>query len=154
VEIATSFLRSAARHLMFIAADIGFVAQNVVALLALWFSDARRRESGCLSAQDRLSGTSSPTVAAGITDAASLSVLTSPLVFHPLDQAAGKVPFGEQLEVAQVATGSMLIPRRTSERFKQYYPKITLWIGWPDGSRRPAWAHTVFRGRHRPEDPP
>lgn len=124
VEIATSFLRSAATHLMFIDADIGFVAQDVLALLALSSMEQVDVIAGAYPRKQIAWDQLTRAVAAGITDPARLAVLTSPLVFNPLDDAAGKVPLGEPLEVAEVATGFMLIPRATFECFDAHYPEL------------------------------
>lgn len=124
VEIAATFLRSTATHLMFIDADIGFVAQDVLALLALSSMEQVDVIAGAYPHKHMAWDQLTRAVAAGITDAARLSVLTSPLVFNPLDQASGKVPLGEPLEVAEAATGFMLIPRATFERFDEHYPEL------------------------------
>ena len=73
---------------MFIDADIGFVAQDVLALSSMAQIDVI---AGAYPHKQIAWHQFTVAVAAGITDAASLSVLTSPRVFNPFDHAAGKV---------------------------------------------------------------
>ncbi len=124
VEIAARFLRSDCTHLMFIDADIGFAAQDVVALLALSGGATIDVIAGAYPhkfiAWDQLTRA----VAAGITDPVSLAGLTSPLVFNPLDDANGRISLGEPLEVSEAATGFMLIRRATFELFDRHYPDL------------------------------
>lgn len=124
VEIATRFLQSDCTHLMFIDADIGFAAQDVLALMALSGGERVDVIAGAYPRKQMAWDQVASAVAAGITDAARLSALASPLVFNPLDDAHGKVPLGEPLEVAEAATGFMLIPRRTFEWFDRHYPEL------------------------------
>lgn len=117
-------MRSAATYLMFIDADIGFVAKDVLALLA-----PSSKDDVDVIARDDTHKQMAPNllvcaVVAGITDTQNLSFLTAPLVFNLVDQAEGRVPLGKPLEVAEVATGFMLIPRAKFERFDEHYPEL------------------------------
>jgi hypothetical protein len=124
VEIAARFLRSDCTHLMFIDADIGFVAQDVLALLALSGGETIDVIAGAYPHKHIAWDQLTRAVAAGITDPSALAGLTSPLVFNPLDTANGKVPLGEPLEVSEAATGFMLIRRATFELFDRHYPEL------------------------------
>jgi hypothetical protein len=124
VEIAARFLKSDCTHLMFIDADIGFAAQDVIALLALASGENTDVIAAAYPRKVIAWDQVARAVATGITDAASLSALSSPLVFNPLDSASGKVPLGEPLEVSEVATGFMLIRRATFELFDRHYPEL------------------------------
>lgn len=124
VEIAARFLRSDCTHLIFIDADIGFTAQDVLALLALSEGEQMDVIAGAYPYKQIAWDQLTRAVAAGVTDGASLTLVTSPLVFNPLSDAAGKVPLGEPLEVAEVATGFMMIRRATFELFDRHYPEL------------------------------
>ena len=124
VEIAARFMRSDCTHLMFIDADIGFTAQDVLALLALSRGERIDVIAGAYPRKQIAWDQLARAVAGGITDGDRLELLASPLVFNPLDSAAGRVPLGEPLEVAEAATGFTLIRRATFELFDRQYPEL------------------------------
>jgi hypothetical protein len=123
-ELAANFLRSDSTHLLFIDADIGFKAQDALALLLL--ADERSPYDVIAGAYPRKQiawDQLSRAIAMGMTDADTLSRVASPLVFNPLPGADGRVPLGEPLEVAEVGCGFMLIRRASFELFARHYPE-------------------------------
>ncbi len=124
VEIAANFLRSDCTHLMFIDADIGFAAQDVLALLVLSAGDHADVIAGAYPRKHIAWDQLAHAVAAGITEPDDLANVASTLVFNPLNAATGRVPLGEPLEVAEVATGFMLIRRGTFALFDRHYPQL------------------------------
>jgi hypothetical protein len=123
-EIAAQFLRSNDTHLIFIDADIGFQAMDVLSLLALADDASPYDVIGGAYPRKQMSWDQlSRAVAMGITDAAALGKVASPLVFNPLDDAQGKVALGEPLEVAEIGCGFMLIRRSSFVLFDRHYPE-------------------------------
>lgn len=121
--IADEFMRSEATHLMFIDADIGFDARDVIALLTLSIQRPEYDIIGgpypkkCISwekvkqAVDKGLGDKDPN---------NLDKYIGDFVFNP-KQGTERIPLGEPCEVLEVGTGFMMIRKETFQRFLQNY---------------------------------
>jgi hypothetical protein len=125
---ADEFLRSGDTHMMFIDSDIGFNANDVIALMALQDHEdpdnkydiiAGPYPKKCISwekikmAVDKGFADEDPNV---------LEKFVGDYVFNP---AAGAVsiPLGEPVEVLEAGTGFMMIRRETFIKFQEAYPQ-------------------------------
>jgi hypothetical protein len=125
---ADEFMRSGDTHLMFIDSDIGFNANDVIALLALADHEdptnpydiiAGPYPKKCISwekiklAVDKGFADENPN---------NLEKFVGDYVFNP---AAGttSIPLGEPVEVLEAGTGFMMIKRNTFEKFAEAYPQ-------------------------------
>lgn len=121
------FLRSQATHFMFIDSDIGFNAQDVIALLALQGEDDAYDVIGgpypkkCISwekikmAVDKGRADEDPN---------QLEKYVGDYVFNP-KSGAKEIPIGQPVEVMEMGTGFMMIRRRTFEKYKEAFPHLS-----------------------------
>ena len=121
------FLRSEATHFMFVDSDIGFSAQDVIALLALQGEDDAYDVIGgpypkkCISwekikmAVDKGKADEDPN---------QLEKYVGDYVFNP-KSGAKEIPIGQPVEVMEMGTGFMMIRRRTFEKYKEAFPHLS-----------------------------
>jgi hypothetical protein len=124
---ADEFMRSGDTHLMFIDSDIGFNANDVIALMALQSENpdddnydiiAGPYPKKCISwekikmAVDKGFADEDPNT---------LEKYVGDYVFNPAG-GAGEIPLGEPVEVLEAGTGFMMIRRNTFEKFAVAYP--------------------------------
>lgn len=119
------FLRSDCTHLMFIDADIGFNAQDVVALLILQDREEKYDVIGgaypkkCISwekiklAVDKGFADKDPNI---------LDKFVGDYVFNPKN-GAQSIRIDEPAEVLEIGTGFMMIRRSVFDRFKEAFPE-------------------------------
>ena len=125
--IVDEFLRSDATHLMFIDADIGFNAKDVLSLLAVYHTDPAKYNvltgpypkktiawEKVKKAADAGRGDENPF---------DLEQYSADFVFNPVHKLAS-FNLSEPLEIGEGGTGFMLIPRETFERYKEAYPEL------------------------------
>lgn len=125
---ADEFLRSDCTHMMFIDSDIGFNANDVIALLALSDPDPTQNPydviagpypKKCISwekikhAVDKGVADEDPEI---------LSRFVGDYVFNPV-AGQGNIPIHQPVEVLEAGTGFMMIRRSTLEKFQQAYPQ-------------------------------
>ena len=125
---ADEFLRSGDTHLMFIDSDIGFNANDVIALMALQSENpdddqydilAGPYPKKCISwekiktAVDKGFADENPN---------NLEKYVGDYVFNPAG-GSGEIPLGEPVEVLEAGTGFMMIRRNTFEKFAESYPQ-------------------------------
>jgi hypothetical protein len=121
------FLRSGDTHMLFIDADIGFNANDVIALLALQDDDspydviAAPYPKKCISWEKiKLA------VDKGVADEDpnNLEKFVGDYVFNP-KHGASEIPLGEPVEVLETGTGFMMIRRKTFEMYAEAYPEYS-----------------------------
>jgi len=125
---ADEFMRSGDTHLMFIDSDIGFNAQDVIALLALQSQDPTEDEYDIIAGPYPKKCISwekiKHAVDKGFADenANNLEKYVGDYVFNP---AAGvtQIPLDRPVEVLEAGTGFMMIRRNTFEKFQEAYPE-------------------------------
>lgn len=122
---ADEFLRSGDTHMMFIDSDIGFNANDVIALLALQGEDtpydvlAGPYPKKCISwekikmAVDKGFADENPQ---------NLEKFVGDYVFNPAN-GTNAIPLGEPVEVLEAGTGFMMIRRETLVKFQEAYPQ-------------------------------
>lgn len=125
---ADEFLRSECTHMMFIDSDIGFNANDVIALLALSDPDPTQNPydviagpypKKCISwekikhAVDKGVADEDPEI---------LSRFVGDYVFNPV-AGQGNIPIHQPVEVLEAGTGFMMIRRNTLEKFQEAYPQ-------------------------------
>lgn len=122
---ADEFLRSGDTHMMFIDSDIGFNANDVIALLALQSDDspydvlAGPYPKKCISwekikmAVDKGFADENPQ---------NLEKFVGDYVFNPAN-GTNAIPLGEPVEVLEAGTGFMMIRRETLVKFQEAYPQ-------------------------------
>jgi hypothetical protein len=125
---ADEFMRSGDTHLMFIDSDIGFNANDVIALMALQSENpdddnydiiAGPYPKKCISWEKIKTA-----VDKGFADEDpnQLEKYVGDYVFNPAG-GVGEIPLGEPVEVLEAGTGFMMIRRNTFEKFAQAYPQ-------------------------------
>lgn len=122
---ADEFLRSGDTHMMFIDSDIGFNANDVIALMALQSDDspydvlAGPYPKKCISwekikmAVDKGFADENPQ---------NLEKFVGDYVFNPANGTQA-IPLGEPVEVLEAGTGFMMIRRETLVKFQEAYPQ-------------------------------
>lgn len=121
------FLRSEATHLMFIDSDIGFNPNDVLALLAVTIDESESYDvvggpypKKCISwekikqAVDKGVADDNPNV---------LDKYVGDYVFNP-KSGSGAIPLNRPVEVSEIGTGFMIIPRKTFERYTEGFPQL------------------------------
>jgi len=123
------FLRSNATHLMFIDSDIGFNAQDVIALMALMNEEDDNcpydiiggpYPKKCISwekikaAVDKGMSDEDPNV---------LEKYVGDYVFNP-KQGGNEISLSEPAEVLEIGTGFMMISRKILEKYKEAHPEL------------------------------
>lgn len=122
---ADEFLRSGDTHMMFIDSDIGFNANDVIALLALQSDDspydvlAGPYPKKCISWEKIKMA-----VDKGFADEdpQNLEKFVGDYVFNPAN-GTNAIPLGEPVEVLEAGTGFMMIRRETLVKFQEAYPQ-------------------------------
>lgn len=125
-----AFLRSDCTHMLFIDADIGFNAQDVIAMLALQNDDDPNNEYDILGAVYPKKAIGWEKVKKAVDsgfadeDPQNLSKYTGDFVFNPIrrDNNNG-ISLSEPAEVAELGTGFMMIKRKTFEKYREAYPE-------------------------------
>jgi hypothetical protein len=124
--VTDEFLRSDFTHLMFIDADIGFNANDVLSLLGIQITDP-----------DKYNVLTAPypkkTIAWEKVESAvkknvtnnpfELSVFAADFAFNPV-KGVTSFRLDDPIEVAEAGTGFMLIPRKTFELYEKAYPEL------------------------------
>lgn len=121
------FIRSDATHLMFIDADIGFDARDVLALLTLQSDDSPYDIIGGPYPKKVISWEKvKMAVDKGFADEdpSVLDKYVGDYVFNP-KYANQQVPLGEPVEVLEIGTGFMMIRRKTLETFSKEFPQYS-----------------------------
>lgn len=121
--ICDSFMRSDAEHLMFIDADIGYFAPDVLALLALQKSDEKYDIIGAPYPKKTIAWEkvkSASDQGFGDDDPNELSKYVGDFVFNPKNSKDG-IPLQEPAEVLEIGTGFMMIHRRVFEKFNEHF---------------------------------
>tara|TARA_B110000858_G_scaffold198528_1_gene266275 strand:+ start:8029 stop:8991 length:963 start_codon:yes stop_codon:yes gene_type:complete len=120
------FVRSDCTHLMFIDADIGFNANDVIALLAM---SVESEDYNVLCGPYPKKTISWEKIKAAVDmgvadeDPNVLENYVGDYVFNPKSDT-GKIQIGEPCEVMEGGTGFMLIQRRTFEAYAEAYPQF------------------------------
>lgn len=121
------FMRSDSTHLMFIDSDIGFNAQDVLALLALSSDDSPYDVIGgpypkkCIAwekikrAVDKGFAETNPN---------NLEKFVGDYVFNPKGEQTS-IPLGQPSEVLEIGTGFMMIKKNTFLKFKEAFPQYS-----------------------------
>ncbi|CAD8327791.1 conserved hypothetical protein [uncultured phage] len=124
---ADEFLRSNATHMMFIDSDIGFSAQDVIAMLALMGDETEYDvmcgpyPKKCISwekikqAVDKGVADRDPNV---------LERYVGDYVFNP-KSGQNEIPINQPVEVREGGTGFMMIRRSTFETLEKAYPSLS-----------------------------
>ena len=122
---ADEFLRSGDTHMIFIDSDIGFNANDVIALLALQGQEseydilAGPYPKKCISWEKIKMA-----VDKGFADETpqNLEKFVGDYVFNPAN-GTRTIPLGEPVEVLEAGTGFMMIRRETFLKFQEAYPQ-------------------------------
>lgn len=127
------FLRSGYDNLIFIDADIGFDARDVIQLLALQMINEYDRTFDVVAAPYPLKRLSWDFVLraakAGLADENSnlLARYSSGVAISPAYEST--FPISNPIEVTQAGTGFMMIRRETFEKYRQHHPSRTYRLG-------------------------
>jgi hypothetical protein len=125
---ADEFMRSGDTHLMFVDSDIGFNAQDVIALLALQSEDENEDKYDIIAGPYPKKCISWEKIKTAVDkgfadeDPQNLEKYVGDYVFNPAN-GTGSIPLGEPVEVLEAGTGFMMIRRQTFEKFAVSYPK-------------------------------
>jgi hypothetical protein len=124
--VVDEFMRSGCTHLMFIDADIGFKAKDVLSLLAIQTSEPEKYDiiTGPYTKKTIAWEKVKKAVEAGKADENPfmLEYYAGDYVFNPV-QNSGSFRVDTPVEVAEAGTGFMLIPRTTLEKYESQYPE-------------------------------
>jgi hypothetical protein len=121
------FMRSDATHFMFIDADIGFNADDVIALLAMQSDDSPYDVIGAPYPKKTIAWEKIKlAVDKGFADddPENLSNFVGDYVFNPKG-GQGSIPLSDPVEVLEIGTGFMMVRRRTFEKFAETFPQYT-----------------------------
>jgi hypothetical protein len=125
---ADEFMRSGDSHLMFIDSDIGFNANDVIALMALQSQNPEDDQydiiagpypKKCISWEKIKTAVDK---GAADEDPNNLEKFVGDYVFNPAGGVT-QIPLGEPVEVLEAGTGFMMIRRNTFEKFMEAYPQ-------------------------------
>lgn len=122
--ICDEFMRSVSTHLMFIDADIGFDAKDVIALLALQSQKPEYDIIGgpyakkCISWEKVIQAVNK---GLGDQNPGELEKYIGDFVFNPKD-GQSQIPLFQPTEVREVGTGFMMVSKNSFERFNKAYP--------------------------------
>lgn len=125
---ADEFMRSDCTHLMFIDSDIGFNANDVIALLALQDENAENDDYDIICGPYPKKSISwekiKIAVDKGVADENpnELDKFVGDYVFNPAD-GKNQIALNEPVEVLESGTGFMMIRRNTFEKFREAYPQ-------------------------------
>jgi hypothetical protein len=125
--IVDEFLRSDSTHLVFIDADIGFNAKDVLALLAVNHTDPEKFNVVTAPYPKKTIAWEKVKKAAdagrGDENPFDLEMYAGDFVFNPVRKLES-FNLGEPLEIGEGGTGFMLIPRETLEKYTEAYPEL------------------------------
>ena len=122
------FLRSGDTHMMFVDADIGFSANDVITLMALQSQNPEDDDYDVLCGPYPKKSISWEKVKQAVDkgfadeDPNNLEKFVGDYVFNPAD-GSGKIRLSEPAEVLEAGTGFMMIRRNTFEKFAEAYPQ-------------------------------
>lgn len=125
---ADEFIRSDCTHMLFIDADIGFNANDVLALMAIQDPDAANDGYDIIAAPYPKKCISwekiKMAVDKGIADddANVLDKYVGDYVFNPAE-GKNEIPLNEPVEVLEAGTGFMMIRKNTFAKFAEAYPQ-------------------------------
>lgn len=125
---ADEFLRSGDTHLMFIDSDIGFNANDVIALLALQSENPDDDQYDIIAGPYPKKCISWEKIKLAVDkgfadeDPNQLDRYVGDYVFNPTATTT-QIPLGEPVEVLEAGTGFMMIRRNTFEKFQEQYPQ-------------------------------
>lgn len=125
---ADEFIRSECTHMLFIDADIGFNAQDVIALMAIQDPDAANDGYDIIAAPYPKKCISwekiKLAVDKGIADENpdELDKYVGDYVFNPAE-GRNEIPLNEPVEVLEAGTGFMMIRKNTFAKFAEAYPQ-------------------------------
>ena len=125
---ADEFMRSGDTHLMFIDSDIGFNANDVIALMALQSENPDDDQYDIIAGPYPKKCISWEKIKTAVDkgfadeDPNQLEKYVGDYVFNPAG-GVGEIPLGEPVEVLEAGTGFMMIRRNTFEKFAQAYPQ-------------------------------
>ena len=125
--VVDEFLRSGCTHLMFVDADIGFQAKDVLSMLAIQISDTNKYQivTGPYPkktiAWEKVKAAVEQGKAENPFD---LAFYSADYVFNPAKNVAS-FRIDEPVEVAEGGTGFMLIPREVLEKYAAAYPELS-----------------------------
>jgi len=123
--ICDEFMRSEAEHLMFIDADIGFDAKDVIALMALQMQSPEYDIIGGCYPKKCISWEKvKQAVDRGLADkdANILERFVGDFVFNP-KAGTSQIPLGQPVEVLEIGTGFMMIRKETMRKFLAAFPE-------------------------------
>ena len=123
---ADEFMRSDATHLMFIDSDIGFNANDVLAMLGMAASDEKYNVLCGPYPKKTISWEKiKMAVDKGIADENpnELENYVGDYVFNP-KKGSGSIAIGEPCEVLEGGTGFMLIQRKVFEEYDKHFPQM------------------------------
>jgi len=139
---ADEFMRSDAKHMMFIDSDIGFNPQDVLALMALQANETDKYDiiggpypKKCIS-WEKIKAAVDKGVAD--TDANVLEKYVGDYVFNPKNNT-GSIAISEPCEVLEIGTGFMMIAKEAMQKFHDFYPE---YLYKPDHVRTAAFDGT------------
>jgi hypothetical protein len=124
--LAGAFLQSDATHMLFLDADIGFVPEQVLDLLALAQADERLAVIGAPCPKRKVNWTLVAAAAAkglGKDNPAELERFSGLFALDALDPAAG-ARLDQPLEMKRIGTGLMLIRRDVIEMLCAAHPEL------------------------------
>ncbi|MFN3864169.1 MAG: hypothetical protein ACK4RT_07800 [Erythrobacter sp.] len=147
--LAGIFLQSDATHLMFLDADIGFVPEQVLDLLAMVESDARLTVIGAPCPKRKVNWRLVAAAAVkGLAEGnpAELERYSGLFALEALDPAAG-VRLDQPLELKRIGTGLMLIRRDVIETLCARHPELRYPVDPQDRSenRLGDYLHALFQ---------
>ena len=125
---ADEFMRSGDTHLMFIDSDIGFNANDVIALLALSDHEDPDNKYDIIAGPYPKKCISWEKIKVAVDkgfadkDPGDLEKYVGDYVFNPVGGQT-EIPLGQPVEVLEAGTGFMMIRRKTFEKFQEAYPK-------------------------------
>lgn len=126
--VVDEFLRSDSTHLMFIDADIGFNARDVLGLLAVWHTDPEKYDIITGPYPKKTIAWEKVKRAAELGKADdnpfNLEMYSADYVFNPVSKMSS-FSLAEPLEIGEGGTGFMLIPRATLEKYRDAYPELS-----------------------------
>ena len=125
--VVDEFLRSDCTHLMFIDADIGFNAKDVLGLVGIQMSDPEKYNVVTGPYPKKTIAWEKVAKAAEMGYAKenpfALEQFTSDYVFNPV-KGTRQFQLSEPVEVSEAGTGFMLIPREALEKYRDAYPEL------------------------------
>lgn len=124
--LAGAFLQSAATHLLFIDGDIGFVPEQVLALVDLVQKDTRLAVVGAPCPKRRMNWKLVAAACAkgfGRENPAELERFSGLFALDALDPGSG-VRLDEPLELLRIGTGLMLVRRDVIETLGERHPEL------------------------------